>query len=88
VHVGVYDYGVAVLTLALGRLECPRCHGVTTLTHEIPKTAENCETHSDGRRTSEDHITHLSRTVGLSHAQPHTQTAPTARGVKASSRDP
>ena len=83
-HVGVYDYGVAVLTLALGRLECPRCHGVTTLTHEIPKTAENCETQSDGRRTSEDHITH-----GLSHAQPHTQTAPTtARGVKASSRDP
>ena len=29
-----------------------RCHGVTTLTHEIPKTAENCleQTQNDGRR--------------------------------------
>lgn len=41
---------------------------MTTLTHEIPKTAENCETQSDGRRTSEDHITHLSRTAAMRSA--------------------
>jgi hypothetical protein len=34
-----------------------RCHGVTTLTHEIPKTAENCleQTQNDGRRGRPHH---------------------------------